>query len=241
MGEQALTDHDADRHAEEIAARATRSCPTPSTLPWSTSSSPTSTGSTKGYGRARRQRVRGPAGPFGSTTCSTTASSGSRCRCTPTCSRWSSGCSTGAASSRRCRRSTSAPTRTPNRSRRPAHPHPEAASADGVQHHVGAHRLHRRQRRHPAGARQPPRRGEPEFGQGLQHRGRRDAQGVGARVAQPVARRRRQPRGSSSHRHELLHGPSASRRTSSSACRPSWCAASRSASSSSSGTPCTAA
>ena len=54
-----------------------------------------------------------------------------------------------------------------------------------------------------------------------------EMQGVGARVArQPVARQGRQPlRNSSGHRHELLRRlPSASRRTSSSACRP-WCAA----------------
>ena len=40
--------------------------------------------------------------------------------------------------------------------RRPAHPDPQAAPADGVQHDVGAHRLHRGERRHPARARLPP-------------------------------------------------------------------------------------
>ena len=40
--------------------------------------------------------------------------------------------------------------------RRPADPAAQAPSTGGVQHDVGAHRLHRGQRRHPDGARQPP-------------------------------------------------------------------------------------
>ena len=47
--------------------------------------------------------------------------------------------------------------------RRPAHPDPEAAPADGVQLDVGAHRLHRGERRDPAHPRLAPRRPLPRL------------------------------------------------------------------------------
>ena len=80
---------------------------------------------------------------------------GSACRCTTTCCRSSTACSIpGCLISSLSsidimpRRSRAADPR-----RRPAHPAPEAAPADRVQLDVGAHRLHRSERRDPAHSR----------------------------------------------------------------------------------------
>ncbi len=104
--------------------------------------------------------------------------------------------------------------------RRPAHPAAEAAPADRVQLDVGAHRLHRGERRDAARARLAPAATTPPTTARLRLDRGRDAEGLGARLArQPVARRRRQPhrRAPHRHRHELLRrATSASRRTSSS-------------------------
>ena len=77
--------------------------------------------------------------------------------------------------------------------RRPADPAAEAAPADRVQLDVGADRLHRGERRHPARARFPPLGPLPRLRQAVRLDRGRDAEGLGADLArQPVARRRRE-------------------------------------------------
>ena len=108
--------------------------------------------------------------------------------------------------------------------RRPAHPDPEAAPADGVQLDVGDHRLHRGERRdapHPGHA---PARPQPELRPARTSRSPAEMPkgSVLDLARQPVARRRREHDRRPPHRHrdELLRrATSASRRTSSSACR----------------------
>ena len=77
--------------------------------------------------------------------------------------------------------------------RRPTHPVAEAAPADGVQLDVGAHRLHRGERRDASDSRYAPVRSQPRLRRRLRLDRGRDAEGLGAHLArQPVARRRRE-------------------------------------------------
>ena len=82
-------------------------------------------------------------------------------------------------------------TRAADPRRRSADPAAEAAPADGVQHDVGAHRLHRSERRHPHHPGHAPVRPQPQLRPALRLDRGRDAEGLGARLArQPLARRR---------------------------------------------------
>ena len=88
--------------------------------------------------------------------------------------------------------------------RRPTHPVAEAAPADGVQLDVGAHRLHRGQRRDAPRPRLPPLGPLAELRPAVRLDRGRDAEGLGADLArQPVARRRRE--------HHTTNAGSASR------------------------------
>ena len=81
--------------------------------------------------------------------------------------------------------------------RRPAAPDPEAARPDRLQLDVGAHRLHRGERRDPPRPGLPPLRPLPRLRHAVRLDRGRDAEGQRAHLArQPVARRRREH-----HRH----------------------------------------
>ena len=77
--------------------------------------------------------------------------------------------------------------------RRPADPAAQTAPADGVQLDVGAHRLHRGERRDAPHPRHAPRRPQSRLRRRVRLDRGRDGEGLGADLArQPVARRRRE-------------------------------------------------
>ena len=93
--------------------------------------------------------------------------------------------------------------------RRPADPDPQAAPAHRVQLDVGAHRLHRGERRDAHHSPVAPRRPLARLRRRLRLDARRDARGFGVDLArQPLARRRREHhrRDAHGHRDELLRG-----------------------------------
>ena len=91
--------------------------------------------------------------------------------------------------------------------RRPVDPPAPAARPDHLQHHVGHHRLHRGERRHPGRPGKPPARRSAQPARAVRHRCRRNGEGQRAGVGrEPLARRRGQPHRSAPgrDRHELL-------------------------------------
>ena len=93
--------------------------------------------------------------------------------------------------------------------RRPADPDPQASRRDGVQHDVGAHRLHGCERSDAARAGQPRRRSLAGVRRAVRHDPRGDGRGQRARLARiALARRRREHHrpAAGRHRDELLRG-----------------------------------
>ena len=154
-------------------------------------------------GRARRRAARAPRPKgtrrCGCTTCSRRTRCSRRCRCTRACCRSSSGCSTAG-----CLLSgMTAIDIGPGEDAQPMHGddivmsrHLAApARPDDGHEHVGAHRLHRRERRHPLRPRLAPlarHPDEPALDRARRARAR-DAGGLGDDLPrQPLARRRRE-------------------------------------------------